>query len=101
MLIFAVNDCAVMEAWARDQKAGGMVSFFADTSMELTKALDVVITDAGVVKALGGERAKRFALCAEDGVITVLNVSEGEGDPAGVNEENLSRSTAAGMLQCI
>jgi peroxiredoxin len=99
VLIFAVNDCAVMEAWARDQNVGGMVSFFADTSMALTKALDVVMDHPGPVEALGGPRAKRFALCAEDGVIKVINVSEGPDDPAGAAD--FTNSSASGMLECI
>ena len=63
VLVYCVNDAAVMEAWAKDQKiAGTNISFFADTTGALTKALDLEMKAAGTMKALGGVRSKRFAL---------------------------------------
>ena len=35
----AVNDPFVMEAWGKDQAAGGKVRMLADTTADLTKAL--------------------------------------------------------------
>ena len=44
MYIVAVNDGAVMNAWKKDQGLGGsdLIEFAADTSAELTVALDLV-----------------------------------------------------------
>lgn len=42
MIVYCVNDGAVMDAWAKDQGVeGSMVTFLADTRCELTKALKV------------------------------------------------------------
>ena len=99
VLVYCVNDPAVMEAWGKDQKIGGMVSFFSDTSGVLTKALDVEMTAAGPTRALGGTRCKRFALYADDGVIKALHVSESPDDPSG--DGDISASSAEGMLKVI
>jgi 2-Cys peroxiredoxin 5 len=78
VLVYCVNDAAVMAAWAEDQGVkGSMVSFLADTSSELTKALGVVLDDAGVMSALGNPRCKRFACFIDDGVIKSFFISEG------------------------
>ena len=40
VLVYCVNDGAVMEGWAREQKVkGSMITFLADTRTELTEAL--------------------------------------------------------------
>lgn len=99
VLVYCVNDPAVMKAWAEDQKISGMVSFFADTSGALTKALDVEMTHPGPVRALGGTRCKRFALYADDGVIKHIAVSEAADDPSG--DGDISASSAEGMLKVL
>ena len=75
VIVYCVNDGAVMLGWEKDQgvKRGSsgksffkgketMVSFMGDTRSELTQALDMVLDDAGVMGALGNPRCKRFAL---------------------------------------
>jgi len=87
VLVYCVNDGAVMAGWAEDQGiSGSIVSFLADTRAELTKALGVELTHEGPMHALGNLRCKRFAAIVDDGTITHLNVSEAEGDPAGDND---------------
>ena len=45
VLVYCVNDAAVMEAWAKNQRiAGTNITFLADPSMVLTEALDMVRT---------------------------------------------------------
>ena len=100
VLIYCVNDAAVMEAWAKDQKiAGTNITFFADTSCALTKALDLTMPAAGPMRALGNLRSKRFALYVDNGVVKHVAVSETPDDPAGDNDN--SASTAKGMLAAI
>lgn len=100
VIVYCVNDCAVMKAWAKDLKIDGtIVSFAADKGSVLTKALDVVVDHPGVVGALGHPRCKRFALLSEDGVITAVHVSESEGDPTGDGDP--SASMAEGMLKVL
>ena len=87
VLVYCVNDGAVMAGWAADQGiAGSMITFLADTRAELTKALGLELTHEGPMHALGNMRCKGFAAIVEDGTITHLNVSEADGDPAGDND---------------
>jgi peroxiredoxin (alkyl hydroperoxide reductase subunit C) len=71
----SVNDAFVMAAWSKDQGADDKIVFLADGNAEFTKALGL---DADMSNYGMGVRAKRFALIAEDGVVTTLNI-EGPG----------------------
>lgn len=70
----AVNDAFVMDAWGKDQSAGDKVVMLADGSADWTKAvgLELDLMGAGL-----GLRGQRFALIADDGVVTHLAVEEG------------------------
>lgn len=87
MLVFCVNDGAVMQAWAKDQGIeGSMLQFVADPGSELTSALGMELTHPGPVGKLGPKRSKRFGMFIDDGVIKTIEVSEnanGAEDPAG------------------
>ena len=76
----SVNDAFVMGAWGKDQNVGDKVLMLADGSAEFTKSLGLELD----LTALGmGLRATRFALVADDGVVTHLAVEEAPGGPAG------------------
>lgn len=73
----AVNDPFVLEAWAKDtgaDKAG--ITMISDASCALTEALGMRFDFApkGLIA-----RSKRYALVAEDGVVTQLNVEKSPG----------------------
>jgi peroxiredoxin len=71
----AVNDAFVMDAWGKAQNADHIL-MLADGMGEFTAALGLEL-DAS---AFGlGTRSQRFALIAEDGVVTHLNVEPGAG----------------------
>jgi len=73
IVCLAVNDAFVLGAWAKDQKAGEAITFLADGSAVFTKALGLELD----LLARGmGVRSQRFALVAEDGVVTQLFVEE-------------------------
>lgn len=100
VLVYCVNDAAVMGAWAIDQKiAGSNIAFVADPNSVMTKALDMELTHPGPCAVLGPKRCKRFAMFVEDGVIKVINVSEGPDDPAG--DEKPESSCIDNMLKDI
>ena len=100
VLVYCVNDPAVMEAWAKDQKiAGTNITFFADTSGALTKELDMVLAARGPLRDLCNPRCKRFALYVDKGVIKHVGLSGTEDDPAG--DEDNSASAVKGMLAAI
>lgn len=69
----AVNDAFVMDAWAKMQGADGKVTMLADGSGAFTKQLGL---ELDLVAAGLGMRGQRFALIAEDGVVTHLAVEE-------------------------
>jgi len=100
VIVYCVNDPAVMQAWAEDQGiAGSMVTFVGDPAAELTKALDMEMTHPGPPSVGIIGRCKRFAVYAEKGDIKVVRVSEGEDDPAG--DSDPSATLAEGMLEAI
>jgi len=100
IIVYCVNDPAVMGAWAADQKIeGSLVTMVSDQSSALSKALDVELTHSGVMRALGNPRCKRFALYSEKGVIKHIAVSETDTDPTG--DGDISGSSAEGMLKAI
>ena len=86
MLVFCVNDGAVMDAWGRDQgieKSKGFVKFMADPSGAATRALDIALTHPGPASKGLLHRCKRTATYFEDGVVKFHSVAEGPDDPAG------------------
>ncbi|HMM67634.1 MAG TPA: peroxiredoxin [Dokdonella sp.] len=67
----SVNDAFVMDAWAKQQNVPAGLTMLADGNGAFAEALGLKF-DAS---AFGmGERAKRFALYAEDGVVKVIQV---------------------------
>ena len=100
VLVYCVNDGAVMKAWAKDLGVeGSMITFLADTRCELSKAMDVVMDHPGPVSVLGGVRSKRFAIYADDGVMKHVAISEGPDDPSGDGDP--SGSCVDAMLAAI
>lgn len=75
----AVNDAFVMDAWQKHQNAE-QILMLADGNAELTRALGLELDASGFGM---GTRCKRFALIAEDGVVTYLGV-----DSKGVQESS-------------
>lgn len=69
IICLAVNDAFVMDAWGRQHNAE-RVMMVSDGSAELTRALglELDLTARGF-----GVRSDRYALVAEDGVVTLLN----------------------------
>ena len=71
---FSVNDAFVMKAWAKASGITGEIVMIADGNGDYTRALGLTLD----VRAYGmGERCKRFALVAKDGVVTQVFVEEG------------------------
>lgn len=73
IMCLAVNDAFVMGAWGKDQGVTDKVTMLADGSATYTKALGLVLD----LEAAGlGTRGQRFALIADDGVVTHLAIEE-------------------------
>lgn len=91
VIVYAVNDGAVMGAWENDQKtAGTLVDLMGDPRSELTKALDLVLDHPGPMGVLGNTRCKRFSMLIADGKIKTLNVAAADDDPAGDDRPEIS-----------
>ncbi|NJL50443.1 MAG: peroxiredoxin [Blastochloris sp.] len=73
ILVTAVNDPFVMEAWANATGANGKITFLADGNGEFAKAvgLDLDASPFGL-----GLRSKRYAMVVDDGMVTVLAVED-------------------------
>jgi len=107
VLIYCVNDPAVMGAWAKDQGVEhweltddeGFVSFFADASSGFTAACGMEMTHEGPTGKGLLKRCKRFGMYIVDGVVKAVNVSEYEGDPAGDDYPELTLPPA--MIKAI
>jgi peroxiredoxin len=67
----SVNDVFVMDAWGREQGAGGKVLMLADGNADYAKALGLQL-DAS--KFGMGTRGQRFSIIVNNGVVEELNV---------------------------
>jgi peroxiredoxin len=67
----AVNDVFVMGAWGKAANVGEDVVMLADGNGDWTRALGLELDAKGFAM---GMRGQRFALVANDGVVTHLNV---------------------------
>lgn len=77
IICVSVNDPFVMGAWGTSTGASEAgIAMLGDTDGAFTKAIGMEFT----VPSIGlFERSKRFALLADDGVVTVLHIDENSG----------------------
>jgi len=91
VLVYCVNDGAVMTAWAEDQGVeGSIITFLGDPRSEVTEALGLVLDHPDPMSVLGNPRCKRFSMLIDDGVIKTINVAAAEDDPAGDDNPTVS-----------
>ena len=107
IIIYCVNDGAVMDAWAESlgvDHAGaddedGRITFLGDPEGVLTRKLEMELTHPGPASVGIIGRCKRFAVYAVGGVVKYVAVSEAEDDPAG--DERPEATLAEAMLKAI
>lgn len=76
IFVVSVNDHHVMGAWAKSTGGEGKLRFIADWNAAFTKALGLDIDlSAGTL----GVRSKRYALIADNGVVTHIGLEENPG----------------------
>ncbi|MFM2042856.1 MAG: hypothetical protein RLY86_1432 [Pseudomonadota bacterium] len=73
VVCLAVNDPFVMQAWGKANNVGDKILMLPDGNGTLTKALGLEMDGTGYNL---GHRSQRFALVAEDGVVTQLHVEK-------------------------
>jgi peroxiredoxin len=90
IVILAVNDAAVMTAWAYDQKVvGTCITMVADSRAEATMAIGLPINEPPL-KFGFYPRTKRFAMILKDGVVKKLHVCETPDDATGDSVPEMS-----------
>ena len=102
--MFCINDGAVMDAWADDQKVGRdgegtKINMLADPHGYLTDALALRMGHPGPMSLFGVGRCKRFSAFFDNGKLRAFNLAEGPVDPAG--DERPDNSLADKMIQDI
>lgn len=73
IICMSVNDAFVMQAWAENQGAGDKVAMLADGNGDFARALGLTMDGKGFGM---GERAQRFSVVLENGVVKHLNIEE-------------------------
>lgn len=96
VIVFCVNDGAVMNAWAKDQEIpeGGLITFMGDPTSSLVRALDIELTHPGPLGLGLQGRGRRVAIYAEDGVAKIVRVAEAMDDPAGDDHPDITLADA-------
>mmetsp|Transcript_60609 Transcript_60609/g.91466 ORF Transcript_60609/g.91466 Transcript_60609/m.91466 type:complete len:120 (+) Transcript_60609:239-598(+) len=101
VLVYCVNDGAVMAAWAESQGVpeDSMLKLMGDPTAAVTKALDMELTHQGPQSIGLLNRCKRFALYVVDGVVKIVRVAEAPDDPAGDDFPDVTLAEA--MMEAI
>lgn len=76
ILVTAVNDIFVMDAWAKASDAAGSIEFLSDGNGDFAKAIGLSMDGSGFGL---GIRSQRYSMLVEDGVVQALNVEEAAG----------------------
>jgi peroxiredoxin len=92
IVVTAVNDVFVMDAWTKQSGAEGKIDFLADGNGEFAKLLGLTVDASG--NGLG-IRSKRYSMVVEDGVVTSLNVEETPGKAELSGADNLLKTMGA------
>jgi peroxiredoxin (alkyl hydroperoxide reductase subunit C) len=71
IVCLSVNDAFVMGAWGDAQNVGDKILMVADGSASFTQAVGL---DLDLTARNFGVRSQRYALVAEDGIVTHLNI---------------------------
>jgi len=72
ILVTAVNDVFVMDAWSKSTGAEG-IEFISDGNGDFTKAIGLSMDGTGFGL---GTRSQRYSMIVEDGVVRALNLED-------------------------
>jgi glutaredoxin/glutathione-dependent peroxiredoxin len=89
IVVTAVNDAFVMDAWTKQSGCDGKIDFMADGNGDFAKTIGLTVDASG--NGLG-IRSKRYSMVVEDGVVKALNVEETPGKAEASGAENLLKS---------
>jgi peroxiredoxin len=92
IVVTAVNDVFVLNAWSKSAGAGDAVEFIADGNGDFAKALGLALDGSGFGL---GTRSQRYAMVVEDGVVRSLNVEDTPSKADVSGADNLLKSLSA------
>ncbi|MEZ0167650.1 peroxiredoxin [Microvirga sp. TS319] len=72
ILVTAVNDVFVMDAWAKSASADG-IEFLSDGNGDFAKAIKLTMDGTGFGL---GIRSQRYSMVVDDGVVKAINVED-------------------------
>ena len=85
ILVTAVNDVFVLEAWDKSSDAEG-IEFISDGNADFAKAIGLSMDGAGFGL---GTRSQRYSMVVDDGVVQALNVEDAPSKAQHSGAENL------------
>jgi peroxiredoxin len=89
IVVTAVNDAFVMDAWTKTSGCDGKVEYLADGNGDFANAIGLAFDASG--NGLG-TRSKRYSMVVEDGVVKSLNVEDAPGKADVSGADNLLKS---------
>jgi peroxiredoxin len=89
IVVTAVNDVFVLDAWTKQSGCDGKIEYIADGNGDFAKAIGLTVDASG--NGLG-TRSKRYSMVVEDGMVRSLNVEETPGKAEVSGAENLLKS---------
>ena len=89
IVVTAVNDVFVMDAWTKQSGCDGKIEFIADGNGDFAKAIGLTVDASG--NGLG-IRSKRYSMVVDDGVVKTLNVEETPGKAEVSGADNLLKA---------
>ena len=90
IVVTAVNDVFVIDAWAKASGAGeGQIEFISDGNGDFAKALGLTMDGSGFGL---GTRSQRYSMVVEDGVVRSINIEDTPGKAEVSGADNLLKS---------
>ena len=89
IVVTAVNDVFVLDAWTKQSGCDGKIEYISDGNGDFAKAIGLTVDASG--NGLG-IRSKRYSMVVEDGVVKTLNVEETPGKAEVSGAENLLKA---------
>ena len=76
VVVTAVNDVFVLEAWGKSREAAGKIELISDGNADFAKAIGLSFDGSGFGL---GPRSQRYSMLVEDGVVRALHVEDAPG----------------------
>jgi glutaredoxin/glutathione-dependent peroxiredoxin len=89
IVVTAVNDVFVMDAWGKSSGCGEKIELISDGNGDFAKAIGLSMDGSGFGL---GTRSQRYSMVVEDGVVRSLNVEDAPGKAEISGADNLLKS---------